>query len=85
MAAQNIFRYNAVLKFLHLQKLRQTGETKIELALKVARCFNRGEYFVERLITWIGKLERDSRREARMFPEDSTWFNEESVQLAVRA
>jgi hypothetical protein len=62
-----------------LQKLRQTGETKIELALKVARCFSRGEYFVERLITWIGKLERDS-----LFPEDSTWFNEESVQLAVR-
>ena len=32
----------------------------------------------------MGKLARDSRREARVFPEDSTWFNDESVQLAVR-
>jgi hypothetical protein len=49
---QNLLRHNAFLKFLHVQKSRRIGETKIELASMVARCFNHGKYFAEKLITY---------------------------------
>jgi hypothetical protein len=87
LTGQNLLRYNAVLKFLHLQKSRQVGETRIELALMVARCFNRGKFFAEKLITWERawvSLREIPEGKQGCFQKTQSWFNDESVQLAVR-
>lgn len=87
LTGQNLLRHNAVLKFLHVQKSRRIVETKIELASMVARCFNRGKYFAEKLITWercwVRSREIPEGKQG-CFQKTQSWFNDETVQLVVR-
>lgn len=48
---QSRARFQAVLYFLNNQNQDQTS-TRIDLALHVARCFNRGVRFAKNIITW---------------------------------
>jgi hypothetical protein len=86
-SGQNLLRHNAVLRFLRLQQSREFGETRIELALMVARCFNRGSYFAKKLISWerlwVSSREIPEGKQG-CFQKTQSWFNDESVQLAVR-
>ena len=51
LTGQNRTRYQAVLKFLYYQKSQRDGETRQSMALSVARCFNRGKWFAEKLVS----------------------------------
>jgi hypothetical protein len=90
LTKQNLSRHLAVLQFMNYQKqILEAGlwEPRAVVALNVSRCFNRGKYFAEKLITW----EREWIKE-RCIPEGKqgcfvkagSWFNDEGVMLTAR-
>lgn len=87
LTGQNMTRHQAVLRFLYYQKTRKHEETRKDMALKVARCFNRGKWFAERLVSW-----ENSWRKSRTIPKGKqgcfqkvkSWLTDEGVELAVR-
>jgi hypothetical protein len=87
LTGQNETRHRAVLQFLRLQKYCQKGETRATMALNVARCFDRGRWFAEKLIGWEIKWKQTRTiPEGRQgcFQKTKSWFNDEGVELAVR-
>lgn len=86
MLPQNIIRHQAVL-FFKVQNRRKLGETREEMAQVVARCFGKGLYFAQKVVTWElqwireGKIEEGRRG---CYAKTRSWFNDEGVQLAVR-
>jgi hypothetical protein len=87
LTGQNMTRHQAVLRLLYYQKTRKHEETRKDMALKVARCFNRGKWFAERLVSW-----ENSWRKSRTIPKGKqgcfqkvkSWLTDEGVELAVR-
>lgn len=90
LTKQDLSRHLAVLHFMNYQKQTlEAGrwEPRAVAALNVSRCFNRGEYFAKKLVTW----EREWIKE-RCIPEgkqgcfakSKSWFNDEGVMLAAR-
>src|SRR5712664_2350800 len=59
LTGQNATRHQAVLRFLYCQKTRQKTDTRQSMALQVARCFNRGRWFAERLVSWELSWKKD--------------------------
>ena len=49
---QNAQRHQAVLAFLKLQYSRQPTESRKDISLQVVRCFGRGRYFAQKIVTW---------------------------------
>lgn len=84
---QNRIRHEAVLHFLRLQQSRKGKESRADLAMTVARCFHRGKYFAEKIVswerTWILSREIEKGRQG-CFQKTKSWFNDEGVMLAVR-
>jgi len=84
---QNIIRHQAVLCLFKVQNGRKLGETRQEMAQVVARCFGKGLYFAQKLVTWElqwileGKIEEGRRG---CYAKTRSWFNDEGVQIAVR-
>jgi hypothetical protein len=87
MLPQNLERHWAVLGFLKYQQNRRPGETREEMALSVARSYERGLYFAHKLITWelaflSGKEIPEGKRGCHS--KTRSWFNDEGVLLAAR-
>ena len=85
LTGQNRARHHAVLKFLY-QKFRQDGETRQSMALSVARCFNRGKWFAEKLVSWgISWRKNCTIPEGKQecFQKIKSWLADEGVELAV--
>ena len=49
LTGQNSTRYQAVLRFLYYQRSQKDKETRQSMAFSVARCFNRGKWFLRSL------------------------------------
>ena len=52
MNGQTLLRHEVVLQFLRIRLSRREGETRESLPKIVARYFNRGGYFAQRIIRW---------------------------------
>jgi hypothetical protein len=87
LTRQNSTRHQAVLRFLYYQRTRQHMETWQSMALRVARCFNRGKWFAERLVSWEISWRKDRtipRGKQGCFQKVKSWLTDEGVELAVR-
>ena len=87
LTGQNATRYQAVLRFLYRQKTRQKTDTRQSMALEVARCFNRGRWFAERLVSWELSWKTDRTiptGKQGCFQKVKSWLTDEGVELAVR-
>lgn len=90
LTGQNLTRHLAVLQFMNYaeqMKEKDQRESRAAMALTVARCFNRGKTFSEKLVSW----ERGWIRERQIpegkqgcFSKSKSWFNDEGVMLAAR-
>ena len=79
MNGQTLLRHEAVLQFLRIQLNRQKAETRESLSQIIARCFNRGGYFAQRIIRWeIEWTQTGAISESRRgcFMKTCSWFNE---------
>ena len=52
LTGQNRTRHQVVLWFLYYQSSQKNKETQQSMALSVARCFYRGKWFAEKLVSW---------------------------------
>jgi hypothetical protein len=87
LTGQNATRHQAVLRFLYCQKTRQKTDTRQSMALQVARCFNRGRWFAERLVSWELSWKKDRTiptGKQGCFQKVKSWLTDEGVELAVR-
>jgi hypothetical protein len=87
LTGQNATRHQAVLRFLYCQKTRQKTDTRQSMALQVARCFNRGRWFAERLVSWELSWKKDRTiptGKQGCFQKLKPWLTGEGVELAVR-
>ena len=87
LTGQNSTRHQAVLRFLYYQRSQKDKETRQSMAFSVARCFNRGKWFAEKLVSW-----EISWRKSRIIPEGKqgcfqkikSWLTDDRVELAIR-
>jgi hypothetical protein len=87
LQGQNRTRHEAVLQLMRLTYRRCHRDTREEMALQVAKCFGKGQYFSRKLLQWERAWIRDQHiEEGRQgcFSKVSSWLNDEGVQLAVR-
>ena len=87
LTGQNSTRHQAVLRFLYYQRTRQNMETRQSMALKVARCFNRGGWFAKKLVSWEISWRKDRTiptGKQGCFQKVKSWLTDEGVELAVR-
>jgi hypothetical protein len=87
LTGQNGTRHQAVLRFLYYQRTRQHNETRQSMALRVARCFNRGKWFAEKLASWEISWRKNRtipRGKQGCFQKVKSWLTDEGVELAVR-
>lgn len=52
MLPQNIIQHQAVLFFFEIQDRRKLRETRGKMAQAAARCFGKGLYFAQKVVTW---------------------------------
>jgi hypothetical protein len=87
LIGQNSTRHQAVLRFLYYQRTRQNIETRQSMALNMARCFNRGKWFAEKLVSWEISWRKDRTiptGKQGCFQKVKSWLTDEGVELAVR-
>ena len=90
MTKQDHTRHLAVLQFMNYQEQIQESsqqESRAIMAINVSRCFNRGNYFAKKLVTWernwIGERYIPNGKQG-CFVKSKSWFNDEGVVLAAR-
>lgn len=87
LTGQNRTRHQAVLRFLYYQRTRKGEETRQFMALQVARCFNRGKWFAEKLVSWEISWRKNRtipKGKQGCFQKVKSWLSDEGVELAVR-
>jgi hypothetical protein len=99
LKGQDLTRHRAVLQFLFYQrseKRQREGNsvlsgkgkmTRMEMAMQVARCFSRGKFYAEKLISWERKWLASQDiplGKQSCFVKTESWFNDEGVMLAAR-
>ena len=89
LQGQNAIRHHAVLQFLYYQhRLEKEGtwnsETRLQVSQAIARCFNQGKWFAEKIVTWertwiTSRYIAEGRQGC--FKKSKSWFNDEGVLL----
>lgn len=83
----NLVRHQAVLALLYVTRSRRNKESKDDLAMHVARSYNRGKYFANRVRRWEKQWTSERKIEGSkrgQHSKSNSWFNDEGVQLAIR-
>ncbi|KAI1005603.1 hypothetical protein K3495_g2617 [Podosphaera aphanis] len=85
---QILSRYRAVLAFLYSTKLQEKGVSREDVSLTVAKTFNEGRYFADRIRqrehSWIEERQIAESCRGKNSKRLLPWLNDEGVQLAVR-
>jgi hypothetical protein len=87
LTGQNRTRHEAVLRFLYYQRTQKREDTRQLMALQVARCFNRGKWFAEKLVSWEISWRKNRtipKGKQGCFQKVKSWLTDEGVELAVR-
>lgn len=87
LSGTSLLRHEAVLALLYRMQRREPGETREDLAVQVAKSYNRSNYFAKKLVEYerrfifVGDIpDSDRGRHAKT----KSWFDDEGVQLRIR-
>ncbi|KAI1007481.1 hypothetical protein K3495_g732 [Podosphaera aphanis] len=87
LKGQMLTRYRAVLALLYSTKLQEKGVSREDISPTVAKTFNKGKYFADRIRQWEHSwIEERKIAESRRGQNSKRlpWLNDEGVQLEVR-
>jgi hypothetical protein len=90
LKGQNATRHRAVLQFLyHQHRLEEEGsfQTRLQISQAVAKSFNRGKWFAEKIVTWertwiSSRYIQEGKQGCYL--KTKSWFNDEGVLLSAR-